>query len=54
MFDKNETAKIVDFGVSKVLDSPQDSDEIKNTEGTYHFMSPEACNPDVESFSGKM
>ena len=53
MFDKNGTAKIVDFGVSKVLENPNDSDTVKTTEGTYHFMSPEACDPDVDGFSGK-
>lgn len=45
-------AKIVDFGVSKVLDDPAD-DSVKATEGTYHFMPPEECDPDIDQFSGK-
>ena len=43
---------MVDFGVSKVLEDPA-NDAVKTTEGTYHFMSPEACDPDVDQFSGK-
>ena len=43
---------MVDFGVSKVLEDPA-NDAVKTTEGTYHFMAPEACDPDIDQFSGK-
>ena len=46
-------AKLIDFGVSHVLESPQSPDGLKQTEGTYHFMPPESCDPDVDTFSGK-
>lgn len=53
IFDSNHVAKLIDFGVSKVLESPESPDLLKQTEGTYHFMAPEACDPDVDSYSGK-
>lgn len=53
IFDANHVAKLIDFGVSKVLESPESPDFLKQTEGTYHFMAPEACDPDVEQYSGK-
>ena len=53
IFDANHVAKLIDFGVSKVLESPESADFLKQTEGTYHFMAPEACDPDVEQYSGK-
>lgn len=40
-------AKIVDFGVSKVLEDPS-NDFVKATEGTYHFMPPEECDPETD------
>ncbi len=43
---------IADFGVSKVL-APNEDDTLTKTEGTFHFMPPEVCDPDVSSFSGK-
>jgi serine/threonine protein kinase len=46
-------AKLLDFGVSHVLENPKDSDSVKATEGTFHFMSPEQCDPDRESFGAK-
>ena len=46
------TAKITDFGVSKLFKEGED-DALSKTEGTYHFMAPECCDPDVDSFSGK-
>jgi [calcium/calmodulin-dependent protein kinase] kinase len=30
-----------------------DKDLFSNTEGTYHFMAPELCNPDTDDYSGK-
>ena len=47
LISESGEAKIVDFGVSKVLDDPE-NDAVKTTEGTYHFMAPEACDPDIE------
>mmetsp|Transcript_18672 Transcript_18672/g.17787 ORF Transcript_18672/g.17787 Transcript_18672/m.17787 type:complete len:201 (+) Transcript_18672:250-852(+) len=43
--------KLGDFGVSHLFE--EDNDKISKTEGTYHFMAPECCDPDVDSFSGK-
>jgi len=31
----------------------EENDMLSKTEGTYHFMSPECCDPDCDSFSGK-
>ena len=52
LIDSNGVAKIVDFGVSKVLDDPE-NDTVKATEGTYHFMPPEECDPEIDEYSGK-
>jgi len=38
--------------VSKVL-KQNEEDSLTKTEGTFHFMPPEVCDPDVTSFSGK-
>ena len=53
IFTADHHAKLIDFGVSKVLDDPNGSDVVKQTEGTYHFMSPEMCDPDIDECSGK-
>ena len=53
MFDANHKAKLIDFGVSQVSDDQPPSDIVKATEGTYHFMAPEACDPDVDQHSGR-
>ena len=53
IFGADHHAKLIDFGVSKVLDDPAASDEVKQTEGTYHFMAPESCDPDIIGYSGK-
>ena len=52
LFDQDDTPKICDFGVSHVLPDPS-SDAITSTEGTFHFLSPEACDPDIDVLSGK-
>lgn len=46
----NGKAKIADFGVSALFDT---NDSLSKTEGTYHFMAPECCDPEMESFSGR-
>ena len=51
IFGEDHQAKIIDFGVSKVLETEDDT--VKQTEGTYHFMPPEACDPDIDEYSGK-
>lgn len=38
-------AKIADFGVSSLFDNG--SDILRKTEGTYHFMAPECCDPET-------
>lgn len=53
IFGEDHHAKLIDFGVSKVLESADSSDSVRQTEGTYHFMAPEACDPEVEEYSGK-
>lgn len=53
LISKTNQAKIVDFGVSHVLEDPEGSDQVKATEGTFHFMSPEECDPDNVSFGAK-
>lgn len=53
LLNKSNVAKLVDFGVSHVLASPGDSDLVKATEGTYHFMSPEECDPESAKFGAK-
>lgn len=50
---QDNRALICDFGVSKLLESPDASDMVRQTEGTFHFMAPEACDAEVEEFSGK-
>lgn len=54
VFDSQNIAKITDFGVSFLLDDKED-DKLKSAAGTYHFMSPESCNPITkkQGFSGK-
>ncbi|CAD8092971.1 unnamed protein product [Paramecium sonneborni] len=48
-----KTAKIADFGVSQVVGSK--NDVLDNTQGTYYFMPPEACNKETakDGYSGK-
>ena len=43
-------AKLADFGVAMTF--PIGNDQIKSTEGTIHFFSPESCEQDADSFSG--
>lgn len=45
---------LADFGVSNIVNE-DGSDKMKYTAGTYHFMSPESCNPFVKKkgYSGK-
>jgi calcium/calmodulin-dependent protein kinase kinase 2 len=45
-------AKLGDFGVSQLFCQGEE-DTITKTEGTYHFMAPECCDPDVSTFGGK-
>ena len=53
IFGDENHAKLIDFGVSKVLEDSAQPDTVKQTEGTYHFMPPEACDPDIDEYSGK-
>ena len=53
LFSDEYHAKLIDFGVSKVLEDSSSPDTVKQTEGTYHFMPPEACDPDIDEYSGK-
>ncbi|CAD8082598.1 unnamed protein product [Paramecium sonneborni] len=48
-----KTAKIADFGVSQVVGSK--NDVLDNTQGTYYFMPPEACDKETakDGYSGK-
>jgi len=51
LIDFNGTAKIADFGVSKVLE--EDSDTVKGCNGTYQFLAPEICDDEITEYSGK-
>ena len=53
IFGRDNHAKLIDFGVSLVLESAEQSDEVSQTQGTYHFMPPEACDPDIDKYSSK-
>ncbi|CAK83622.1 unnamed protein product (macronuclear) [Paramecium tetraurelia] len=48
-----KTAKIADFGVSQVVGSK--NDVLENTQGTYYFMPPEACDKETakDGYSGR-
>lgn len=43
-------AQLGDFGSAEHF---KEDDQVKRTEGTYHFLAPECCNPEIDSFSGK-
>eukprot|EP00347_Sterkiella_histriomuscorum_P005259 403357278 len=51
MLDENGIAKIGDFGCS--IQFQNGNDTMQNTIGTYQFFSPECCDPDIKTFSGK-
>ena len=53
MFGEFGQAKILDFGVAHVLENPESSDIVNAGEGTYHFMAPEKCDPDIDEYHGK-
>ncbi|KAM3140918.1 hypothetical protein pb186bvf_006929 [Paramecium bursaria] len=46
----NGIGKIADFGVSQIVGN---DDILANTQGTYHFMPPEACLSVKEGYHGK-
>lgn len=49
--DENGIAKLADFGTAELHENGDDT--LTKTEGTYHFLSPECCNPDVKKFGGR-
>jgi len=49
---KDWVVKVADFGVSKKIDQKTDGGLLKDTAGTYPFMSPQIANGD--SYEGKM
>ena len=51
LITKDKRAKLADFGVSQLFE--EGDDKLTKTEGTYHFMAPECCDPEVDAFSGK-
>jgi [calcium/calmodulin-dependent protein kinase] kinase len=51
MMDENGIAKLGDFGSAERFS--QGNDTLMTTIGTYQFFSPECCNPEVKTFSGK-
>jgi len=53
MLDEYGKAKYADFGASEMLDNLADGDMFQDTKGTYQFLSPEAVDPKVNSYSGK-
>lgn len=48
---KGGHALLADFGVSYRCQSGHE--RLTQTEGTIHFLAPEVCDPDVESYEGK-
>jgi len=53
MLDEYGNTKFADFGASVILDEREDGDNFTDTQGTYHFLSPECCDPAVKIYSGK-
>lgn len=51
MLDENGIAKIGDFG--SAIKFQDGNDTVQNTIGTYQFFSPECCDPEIKTFSGK-
>eukprot|EP00356_Strombidium_inclinatum_P012643 CAMPEP_0170489120 /NCGR_PEP_ID=MMETSP0208-20121228/7516_1 /TAXON_ID=197538 /ORGANISM="Strombidium inclinatum, Strain S3" /LENGTH=283 /DNA_ID=CAMNT_0010763901 /DNA_START=146 /DNA_END=997 /DNA_ORIENTATION=- len=51
MLDENGKAKFADFGASKILEG--EDDMLKDTSGTFLFLSPECCDPAVKEYSSK-
>ena len=49
---KEGQCMLADFGVSKLVTKPEDW-MLTQTEGTFHFMPPEACDPDVDQIEGR-
>lgn len=50
LFDDDDTPKLADFGQSELFDM---EDQLKSTEGTYWFMSPEMLDANNSSIEGK-
>lgn len=50
MLDESGNAKLGDFGASEFI---SDTDMITKTKGTYLFLAPECCDPNIKSFSGR-
>lgn len=50
MVNEQGNALLGDFGSAEYVG---DTDQVRRTEGTYHFLAPECCNPEIEAFSGK-
>ena len=53
MLDEFGKAKYADFGISVILDEHEGGDIFRDTAGTYPYMAPEICNPEIEEYSGK-
>lgn len=51
MLDENQIAKLGDFGSATFFKNGDDT--LQKTIGTYHFFSPECCDPDIKIFSGR-
>ena len=51
MLDEDGLAKLGDFGITDYF--PDGNDTLSKTEGTYHFLAPECCDPDIKTYSGK-
>ena len=53
MLDSYGKAKYADFGASVILEDLPDGDQFQDTQGTYHFLSPECCDSNINIYSGK-
>lgn len=52
MLDEYGKAKFADFGASMHIKDRKEGDTFTDTQGTVHFMAPELCDSNVDTYSG--
>ena len=53
MLDEFGKAKFADFGASAIITDRPEGDNFQDTKGTYFFLAPECCDPNIKTYSGK-
>jgi [calcium/calmodulin-dependent protein kinase] kinase len=53
MLDEFGKAKFADFGASAIISDREEGDSFQDTKGTYFFLAPECCDPNIKTYSGK-